>query len=142
MSRTDDQGRRLCAATAISTGEPCRAPAVTAATVCRVHGAAKGTPAREKADSTILQELIGPALWRLKGLIDSKETTGPVLMTAIREILDRTGYREFHDMTLEQAAPHLERWIKESEGKETPEEQAEFHRRKIEYHTQKLEAGG
>jgi hypothetical protein len=104
--RTDDQGRRLCSAAAKSTRKPCRAPAVTGATVCRVHGAGKGSPAREKADGLLLLKLIGPALWRLKGLIDSDETTGPVLLGAIREVLDRTSYTESHRMTWEQIEPH------------------------------------
>jgi hypothetical protein len=122
--RTDSQGRRLCSATAKSTGKPCRAPAVTAATVCRLHGAGKGSPAREKADNLLLQELIGPALWRLKGLIDSRETTGPVLLGAIREVLDRTSYTEYHHMTFEQFEPHLERLIAEAEAELTPEQVA------------------
>lgn len=127
--RTDVQGRRLCSATAKSTGRPCNAPAVTAATVCRLHGAGKGSPAREKADYLLLLELIGPALWRLKDLIDSKETTGPVLLGAIREVLDRTAYTEHHMMTFDQIRPHLERLIAEAEDEITPEELAEHRAR-------------
>jgi len=127
--RMDEQGRRLCSATAKSTGQACRAPAVAGATICRVHGAGKGSPAREKADNLLLQELIGPALWRLKGLIDSKETTGPVLLGAIREVLDRTSYTEHHQMTFEQIEPHLDRLIAEAEAELTREELAQ-HRDK------------
>jgi hypothetical protein len=120
--RTDDQGRRLCHANALSTGLPCRAPAVAGAAVCRMHGAGKGSPGREKADNVMLRQLVGPALWRLKGLIDSNETTGPVLLSAIREVLDRTGYREYYEMTWEDVEPHLERLIQEAEEGMSPEE--------------------
>jgi hypothetical protein len=77
----------------------------------------------------LLVELIGPALWRLKGLIDSHDTHGAVLLGAIREVLDRTSYREHHRMTYEQIKPHLHRLIAEAEAKLTPEELAE-HRAK------------
>lgn len=38
------QAARRCHATAKSTGQPCKAPAVTGWTVCRVHGAGGGAP--------------------------------------------------------------------------------------------------
>jgi hypothetical protein len=78
----------------------------------------------------LLQELIGPALWRLKGLIDSRETTGPVLLGAIREVLDRTSYTEHHQMTFEQIEPHLDRLMAEAEAELTPEELAESRARR------------
>jgi hypothetical protein len=89
-----------------------------------MHGAAQGTPARAKADNIILHQLIGPALWRLKGLIDDRDTPGAVLMAAIREVLDRTGYREYHEMTFDQIRPHMDRLIAEAEADMTPEELA------------------
>ena len=140
--RTDAQGRRLCAATAKSTGEPCRAPAVTAATVCRVHGAGKGSPAREKANNTILLELIGPALLRLKGLIYSGATPPAVVLAAIRETLDRTGYREYHEMSSQQLEPHIERLLEELQGEQTLEEKHAHHVRMVEFHTRQIEAAG
>ena len=89
-----------------------------------MHSAAQGTPARAKADNVILHKLIGPALWRLKGLIDDRDTPGGVLMAAIREVLDRTGYREYHEMTFDQIRPHMDRLIAEAEADMTPEELA------------------
>jgi hypothetical protein len=91
-----------------------------------MHGAAQGTPGREKADNIILQQLIGPALWRLKGLIDDRDTPGAVLMAAIREVLDRTGYREYHEMTFDQIRPHMDRLIAEAEDDMTPKERAAY----------------
>ena len=64
------------------------------------------------------------ALWRLKGLIDDRDTPGGVLMAAIREVLDRTGYREYHEMTFDQIRPHMDRLIAEAEADMTPEELA------------------
>jgi hypothetical protein len=78
----------------------------------------------------ILSQLIGPALWRLKGLIDSKETTGPVLMAAIREVLDRTNYQTWHQPTFEDLRPHMDRLIAELEADMTPEELAESRSRR------------
>jgi hypothetical protein len=98
--------------------------------VCRMHGAGKGSPAREKADNIILSQLIGPALWRLKGLIDSKDTTGPVLLGAIREVLDRTNYQEWHEPTFEDLRPHMDRLLAELEADMTPEELAESRSRR------------
>ncbi len=121
--RSDDQGRRLCSATAKSTGQPCRAPAVAGATICRMHGAAKGTPGRDAADNVMMSQLVGPAMWRLKGLIDSKDTPPAVVLGAIREILDRTNYR--HEPTFEELRPDMDRLLREIEADMTPEELAD-----------------
>jgi hypothetical protein len=127
--RTDEQGRRLCSATAKSTGLPCRAPAVTGATICQVHGAGKGSPAREAADRLTLSELIGPALSRLKGLVESRDTPDAVVLGAIREILNRSGYDEPYEMTYKQIEPHMDRLIAKAEAKLTPDQLAK-HRAK------------
>ena len=60
----------------------------------------------------------------MKGLIDDRDTPGAVLMAAIREVLDRTGYREHHEMTFDQIRPHMDRLIAEAEADMTPEELA------------------
>lgn len=75
MSRTDVQGRRLCNATAKSTGEPCRAPAIAGGLICRVRGGAEGTEARAKADRLMLDELLGPALSALKTVIEDPKAS-------------------------------------------------------------------
>jgi len=126
--RTDEQGRRLCSATAKSTGQPCRAPAVTGATICRVHGAGKGSPARDAADRRTLSELIGPALTRLKELVESRDTPDAVVLGAIREILSRSGYNERYEMTYEEIEPHVNRLIAEMEAEKAADELARGHR--------------
>ena len=126
--RTDEQGRRLCSATAKSTGQPCRAPAVTGATICRVHGAGKGSPARDAADRRTLSELIGPALTRLKELVESRDTPDAVVLGAIREILSRSGYNERYEMTYEEIEPHVNRLIAEMEAEKAADELARGQR--------------
>lgn len=126
--RTDEQGRRLCSATAKSTGQPCRAPAVTGATICRVHGAGKGSPARDAADRRTLSELIGPALTRLKELVESRDTPDAVVLGAIREILSRSGYNERYEMTYEEIEPHVNRLIAEMEAEKATDELARSRR--------------
>jgi hypothetical protein len=120
--RTDSQGRRLCSSTAKSTGKPCRAPAVAGATVCRLHGAAKGTPARDKADHLVLSQLVGPALARLKQLVESADTHDAVVLGAIREILSRSGYQETYLMTFEEVLPHIVRLKAELEANRVAKE--------------------
>jgi hypothetical protein len=125
--RHDDQGRRLCTATAKSTGKACRAPAVQGATVCHRHGAAKGTPARAAADRVLLSELVGPALLRLRDMIESPDTSDAVALGAIREVLTRTKYGEpISGAVFEEA---LEAEIARLEAEMTDEELAELRAR-------------
>jgi hypothetical protein len=59
-----------------------------------MHGAAKGTPGCDAADDLMLRELIGPARWKLKEMLHSKDTPAAVMLSVVREILDRSGYSE------------------------------------------------
>ena len=90
MKRTDVQGRRLCTAHRTD-GKPCRAPAVKGATVCINHGAAKGTPGRDAADRLILADLVGPALMKLRDLLNDDTVGASVQLRAAIAILDRSG---------------------------------------------------
>ncbi len=89
--RRDAQGRRLCTAHRTD-GEPCRAPAVKGATVCINHGAAKGTPGRDAADKLILGDLVGPALLKLRDLLNDDTAGASVQLRAAIAILDRSGH--------------------------------------------------
>jgi hypothetical protein len=123
-TRRDDQGRRLCSAHAKTTGKLCRAPAVTGANVCIRHGAAQGTPGREVADRRNLTELVGPALIRLHDLVTDPQTPPPVLLAAIRETLDRTGYTEQFSWTMADLWPMVENALAAQEEDLTAEEKA------------------
>jgi hypothetical protein len=113
--RTDDQGRRLCSAHT-KAGNPCRAPAVTSATVCRLHGAAKGTPGREAADKLTLSALIAPSLLRLADIIEDETTPPAAAVAAIRTVLDRTGHTEPRIFTDRELVEMLEAEIVERES--------------------------
>ena len=89
--RTDKQGRRLCTGTTRQ-GNPCKAPSLTGAMVCRMHGGSS-PQVREKAHRVVLEELVGPALMTLRGLIEDEATPPAVRLGAARDILDRTGYK-------------------------------------------------
>jgi hypothetical protein len=60
--------------------------------VCRMHGGA-APQVKEKAHRIVLEELVGPALVRLKRLVEDDTTPPAVQLGAIRDILDRTGYK-------------------------------------------------
>ncbi|MFB3098812.1 MAG: hypothetical protein ACE1ZX_02090 [Acidimicrobiia bacterium] len=47
---------------------------------------------REKAHRVVLEELVGPALMTLRGLIEDEATPPAVRLGAARDILNRTGY--------------------------------------------------
>jgi hypothetical protein len=68
--------------------------------VCHVHGAAKGTPAREAADQAMLRDLIGPALLVSRDSALSPDTPHSVRLGAVKEILDRSGYDEDIPITI------------------------------------------
>ncbi len=73
-------------------GNPCGNHAIPYHTVCRYHGGAAPQVKRIAARRE-LEQLLGPALTRLKGIIDNQKTPPAVLLAAIKDILDRTGYK-------------------------------------------------
>ncbi len=60
--------------------------------VCRMHGGSS-PQVKEKAHRLVLEELVGPALVRLKQLVEDDSTPAAVQLGAVRDILDRTGYK-------------------------------------------------
>lgn len=121
----DDQNRRLCEAHR-KDGQPCRAAAVHGAKVCRMHGAAAGSPGREAADRIMLGELIGPALATLKDLLDDSTTPPAVRLHTAREVLTRTGYGAHDRPPDQQIMVWVEDMIAEERDAMTPEENAAF----------------
>jgi hypothetical protein len=73
-----------------STGEPCRAFAVRGARVCIAHGG--GAPQVKIAAEERLRSLVHPAISGLEELIRTADSDS-VRLSAIRDLLDRTGYR-------------------------------------------------
>ena len=60
--------------------------------VCRMHGGA--IPAvKAQSARQLLDQLVGPALAKLKSIVEDDQTPDAVRLAAIRDILDRTGYK-------------------------------------------------
>lgn len=70
-------------------GQPCGAWAIRGSTVCVVHGGR--APQVQRRARQRLDDMVDPALARLRKLIDHK--SGPVALNAVRDVLDRTGYK-------------------------------------------------
>lgn len=81
-----------CRAKSKSTGGRCKNPPVPGATVCRIHG---GSAPQVKAAAArrVLEALVGPALMEYRKIIERKKTPPAVRLAAIRDLLDRTGYK-------------------------------------------------
>ena len=81
---------RQCTASAKSTGKRCVRAPIAGSTVCRVHGGA-APQVRAKARERLLA-LVDPALCELDKLL-RKAKMEPVRMAAVKDILDRCGYK-------------------------------------------------
>lgn len=90
MSPPRKDGRR-CTATNRK-GARCGNAPIMGGTVCRIHGG--GAPQVQAVAATkVLEALVGPALVELRGLLRNPKTPAPVRMAAVKDILDRNGYR-------------------------------------------------
>jgi predicted nucleic acid-binding protein len=63
-----------------------------------MHGGA-APQVKEAADRVLLEQLIAPALIRLKELVENPETSDAVALAAIKEVLGRTLYSEDRHLT-------------------------------------------
>ncbi len=79
-------------AKAKSTQSRCGNPPIPGGTTCRIHGAA-APQVKAAAARRILEELVGPALTQLTDLLVDPDTPPAVRLAAVRDILDRTGYK-------------------------------------------------
>jgi hypothetical protein len=70
----------------------------------------------------MLRELIGPALWKLKEMLHSKDTPPAVMLSVVREIMDRSGYSE----TARISRAQLENELQELEAELTPDERQAY----------------
>ncbi len=90
MSHPGKDGRQCSAQN--RQGNRCGNAPILGGTVCHFHGGSAPQVA-EKAATVRLTELVGPALMELKALLDDEDTPAAVRMTAIKDILDRNGYK-------------------------------------------------
>lgn len=78
-------------------GEPCQNYALRGGFVCRFHGG--GAPQVKAANARrLLEELVGPALTELRGLLDRSGVPDHVRLGAVNSILNRTGLQEAKDI--------------------------------------------
>lgn len=87
-----------CTAHSKWTGNQCRKWAVNGSTVCYIHGAAIGTPARIKADERIsaqyeewLEEVTLRSMDGISDILENPEDQ-KVLLSAAKDVLDRAGH--------------------------------------------------
>ena len=83
---------RQCTAKSKTTGQRCKNPPIPGGTVCRIHGGA-APQVQAVAARRVLEALIGPALIQLRRIVEDPSVSDAVKLAAIRDILDRTGYR-------------------------------------------------
>ena len=109
---------RRCTAKAKTTGEQCAQPAILNGNVCRFHGgAAPQTVAA--AERRTMETLVGPALAKLKEILNDDDTPPGVRLAACRDILDRTGMaapRPIHVVTLSEAEDRIDQEIRKLEA--------------------------
>ena len=80
-----------CTATAKSTGNRCGKPPIHGGTVCKFHGGA--APQVIKSARRRLNDLVDPAISALTDIIEHPLTPQVVRLAAIKDILDRAGYK-------------------------------------------------
>ena len=81
-----------CTATSKGTGKRCGNPPLPGTTVCKYHGG-KAPQVIAASGRRIPEELVGPALVRMRDIITYEDVPPAVRLAAIKDILDRTGYK-------------------------------------------------
>lgn len=113
MSRRNDG--RTCTATARSTGNRCGQSPIPGGLVCRYHGGA--APQVQAAGARrILEAFVEPALEELGRILEHKDTPPHVRLAAVRDILDRCGFKPVTQIETLPSEAQVESWIAEMEG--------------------------
>lgn len=81
-----------CTAKSKSTQERCKNPPIPGGTVCRIHGGS-APQVRAAGARRVLEALVAPALLQYRDIIEDASTPPAVRLAAIRDLLDRTGYK-------------------------------------------------
>ncbi len=81
-----------CTGTSKQTKERCGNPPIPGCKVCKFHGGA-APQVKAAGARRVLGALVGPALLQLRDIIEEEDTPPAVRLAAIRDVLDRTGYR-------------------------------------------------
>jgi len=92
MAPPRKDGRR-CTAKSKTSGERCKNPPIPGGTVCRIHGG--GAPqVRAASARRVFEGLVAPALFQYKKIIEDDKTPPAVRLAALRDLFDRTGYKQ------------------------------------------------
>jgi len=109
---------RTCTAKAKSTQTRCKNPPIPGGTVCRIHGGS-APQVRATAARRVLEALVGPALVELRRLLDDVTVPPHVKLGAVKDILDRTGYKPIQQfegyLTMEMVEQEIARLEQELE---------------------------
>lgn len=81
-----------CSSVAKSTGDRCGNPPILGGNVCRIHGG-KAPQVLAASARNILESLVGPALVKMREILDDDETPPSVRLSTVKDILDRTGFK-------------------------------------------------
>ena len=103
-----------CTATAKSTGNRCGNPPLPGGQVCKSHGG-KAPQVLAASARNILESLVGPALTKMREILEDVSTPPAVRLAAVRDVLDRTGFKPVEQMaiTFEQAESRLDQEFEE-----------------------------
>lgn len=86
-----------CTAKARTTGNRCGNPPIPGGNVCFFHGGA-APQVKAAAARNILEALVGPALAKMREILNDPDTPPHVRLAAVRDILDRTGFKPVTQM--------------------------------------------
>ena len=109
--------RRQCIAQSKTSGVRCKNAAVHGATVCKYHGGS-APQVKETAARVILEELVGPALARLKQLVEDDDTLQQVHLGAVKLVLEMTGFKAPTQVEVIPPLATINEWVEQLEAEE------------------------
>ena len=84
--------KHRCTAKAKQTGQQCKNAALLGAKTCKFHGSA-APQVKAASARRVLEALVGPALMKMRDILNDPHTPPAVRLAAVKDILDRTGYK-------------------------------------------------
>ncbi len=101
-----------CTGTSKQTKERCGNPPIPGCKVCKFHGG-KAPQVEAAAHRRLLTELVGPALTEMRDILNDDKTPAAVKLGAIKDILDRTGFKPVTQIQVMPTEEQLLGWIAE-----------------------------
>ena len=100
----------VCTAKAKSTQEQCGNPPVVGTAVCRIHGGS-APQVKEAGVRRMMKDLLGPAMVEIGRIIREPDVADNVKFSAIKDLLDRTGYKPVTQIELIPSEEQVQGWI-------------------------------